>query len=219
MLGSFVEKVRSKENLVIQEFIKGEDIGVEALFKNGELITYNYAAVLSYMYSQFSFTTRRTYSRNKEMEALLATLGKSLGLNGFASIGYIYQPEKKIYYLIEVDARVNSWMPYGRFTGGDFSEGVRRIANGAYGKENTGPVCPKDKETEIAIFDRDMRRCIKYKDLKGIANWIFNHKGYWRFIPFYDFKLLRKILKKMLYDLFKVQYYSYRVRQFFSKSK
>jgi len=207
MFETYMEKVRVKDNLVIQEFIKGDDIGVEALFKDGELVTYNYAEVLSYMYSKFSFTTKRTYSRNKEMEALLIRMGRCLGLNGFASVGYIYQPEQKVYYLIEVDVRVNSWMPYGRFTGGDFSEGIKRILDPEAAKApNPDAKFPADKKVEVAIFDRDMRRCIKFKDFKGLAGWLFNYKGYWRFIPTYDKKLLKKILKKMYYDLFKIKY-------------
>ncbi|MFY7899039.1 MAG: hypothetical protein ACOVNY_02570, partial [Chitinophagaceae bacterium] len=62
-----------------------------------------------------------------------------------------------------------------------------------------------NKETEIAIFDRDIRRCFKQKDISGICRWIFNYKGYWRFLPFYDKVLARRIFSKMVKDLFKLK--------------
>ena len=198
-----LEKVRDTKNLVLQEFIKGKDIGVEALFKNGELVTYNAAEVVEYMLNTFSFTTKRIYAPNKDIENHLITLGKSMGLNGFASIGYLYHPERNIYYLIEVDARVNSWMAYGRFTGHNFTDGVRWIAQGA--AAGTKPVL-QGKKIEIAIFDRDVRRCVKYKDFKGLMKWVFNYKGYWKFVPLYDLRLLKRILRKMMYDFLKIKY-------------
>lgn len=199
-LPACLEKVRVKTNLILQEFIEGKDIGVEALFRDGELITYNCADVLAYMYDKFSFTTRRLYYQDKEITALLKKLGKSVGLNGFASIQYIYHPQRKLYYLIEVDARVNAWMPYSRFTGHSFADGIKRIMAG-----NLSHVTNKDdegKKIEIAIFDRDIRRCAKHKDFKGVFKWIFNYKGYWRFIPFYDMKFLRRIIAKLFKDFF-----------------
>jgi predicted ATP-grasp superfamily ATP-dependent carboligase len=197
-LPACLDKVRVKTNLVLQEFIGGEDIGVEALFRNGELITYNCAEVLTYMYNKFSFTTRRLYYQNEEIAALLKKLGKSVGLNGFASIQYIYQPERERYYLIEVDARANSWMPYSRFTGHSFADGIKRIMQGdlSYIANNNG------EKIEIAIFDRDIRRCVKNKDFKGLFAWVFNYRGYWRFIPFYDLKFFKRIVAKLFKDFF-----------------
>jgi len=199
-----LDKVRVKTNLVLQEFIKGEDIGLEALFRNGELITYNTGEVLSYMYDKFSFTTRRKYYQSEEIANLLRTLGKSVGLNSFASIQYVYHPERKTYYLIEVDARTNSWMPYSRFTGYDFSDGIKRIMNNQLEYINTGTT-PDDKRVEVAIFDRDIRRCMKHKDFKGMLPWIFNVGGYWKFIPLYDRKISNRIFKKLAKDFLKIK--------------
>jgi hypothetical protein len=193
-----LDKASNKTNLVLQEFIKGEDIGLEALFKDGELITYNCAEVLSYMYNRFSFTTRRRYYQNEQITELLKTLGKSIGLNGFASIQYIYHPERKIYYLIELDARTNSWMPYSRFTEHDFSAGIKRVIDGNISFME--PKTTSTKKIEVVIFDRDIRRCIKNKDFKGLLKWVFNYKGYWKFIPLYDKRIFRRVTKKIVYD-------------------
>jgi hypothetical protein len=193
-----LDKAHNRTNLVLQEFIKGDDIGLEALFKDGELITYNCAEVLNYMYNRFSFTTRRRYYQSNEITELLKTLGKSIGLNGFASIQYIYHPERKVYYLIEMDVRTNSWMPYSRFTESDFSDGIKRIIDG-----NISFMPPKTtstKRVEVVIFDRDIRRCIKNKDYKGLLKWMFNYKGYWKFIPLYDRRIFKRVTKKIVHD-------------------
>jgi ATP-grasp domain len=197
--------IKPKANLLIQEYITGEEIGVEALFHNGQLVTYNSSRILEYFDSQFTYTARRLYSRNKEIASLLETLGESVGLNGFASISYIYDPIQKKYYLIEVDTRMNNWMASSRFTGHDFAEGLRRILKA--GNNLVEPDSVKgdydNKEIEIALFYRDLRRCWKKRDLKGLLRWVFNYKGYWKFIPSYDRKLLNRMFQEFLNDLTK----------------
>lgn len=195
----FIEKVRVKENLVIQEFIEGEDIGLEGLFQNGILIMYNAAKVLTYMYDKFSFTTRRSYYQNEKIETLLQTLGKAIGLNGFASIQYIYHKERNIYYLIEVDCRTNMWMPYSKYTDQNFSDGIKKILYNTPLKKEP-PIT--NSKIEVSIFDRDIRRCFKNKDFKGIFQWLTNYHGYWRFIPLYDSKYFKRVFKKLFIDVF-----------------
>lgn len=206
-----LKKIAVKENMVVQEFITGEDIGVEALFHKGQLITYNVAKILDYFENKFSYTTRRIYFRNKEIEELLTTLGKSVGLHGFASISYRYEPNEKKYYLIEVDTRLNNWMPLSRFNGHDFSEGINRIIKAGDNPVEVFIDKPEDldKEIEMALFYRDLRRCWKKKDLKGVMRWVFNYKGYWRFIPIYDKLILRKIFIEIKKDFMKIGKKSY----------
>lgn len=202
-----LEKVNPehRNSLVIQEYISGYEIGVEALFYQGQLVIYNSSKILEYFESQFTFTTRRVYARNKEIENLLITLGKSVGLNGFASISYIYDIEKKAYYLIEVDPRLNNWMPYSKYTGHDFADGIAKILSlkGDFIEVKVNQYENFNEATEVALFYRDLRRCWKKKDFSGLSRWVFNRNGYWKFIPFYDFKLLFKMLHAMFNDLTK----------------
>jgi predicted ATP-grasp superfamily ATP-dependent carboligase len=199
-------KIAVKENLVVQEYITGEDIGVEALFHKGQLITYNVAKILDYFETKFSYTTRRVYFRDKEIEGLLKILGKSVGLNGFASISYIFEPNQHKYYLIEVDTRLNNWMTLSHFTGHSFSEGISRIIEAGNNPAKVFADKSEDfnKEIEIALFYRDLRRCWKKKDLKGVMRWLFNYKGYWRFIPLYDGLILRKMFGEIKKDFVKI---------------
>lgn len=195
---AFVEamnhKVNTKKNLVLQEYIIGDDIGVEALFCKGQLISYNCSQVLSYFENKFTFTTRRKYYRDPRIEALLGYMGDCFGLISFASISYIYHPGRDIFYLIEVDTRTNMWMPYSRFMLDDFAEGLQRI-NANWPNQIPASTKTSDKPVEIALFYRDLRRCFKKRDWVGFSRWIFNYQGYWQFIPLYDLRLFRHMLR------------------------
>ncbi|OYZ47341.1 MAG: hypothetical protein B7Y15_14625, partial [Bacteroidetes bacterium 24-39-8] len=53
------------------------------------------------------------------------------------------------------------------------------------------------KPVEIALFFKDLRRCFWQRDFKGALKWILNDKSLWRYIPFYDWKLLKRILGEL----------------------
>ena len=72
----------------------------------------------------------------------------------------------------------------------------------------------RSKPIELALFYKDIRRAIWAKDLRGIARWLFGLDGYWRFLPFYDFRLSKKIFKEIWKEVgvFKVK----KIKQKFS---
>jgi hypothetical protein len=188
-----IHKLPLGKNVLVQEFVTGEEIPVEGLFYKGELLVYLSSNVLKYSSTNFSYTTRKNYYNNEDLKPILIRLGKELGLSGFANMLYIYNKQSDKYYLIEVDPRPNSWMAYGRFIANtNFSDGVKRIISGDYinGYQGMGIKKPK---VEVALFYKDMKRVIWNKDLKGAFSWLLNRNGYWRFLPFYDFKLTRRI--------------------------
>lgn len=59
-------------NVLIQEYIIGTEIHVEALFFDGILVTYTNGLIVQTFSTQFSFTTRRKYFKNENLTALLA---------------------------------------------------------------------------------------------------------------------------------------------------
>jgi hypothetical protein len=188
-----VHKLPLNKNVLIQEFVTGVEIPVEGLFYKGNLLVYLSSNVLKYSSTNFSYTTRKKYYNNEQLLPYLEKLGKTLGLNGFANMLYIYNKDLNKYYLIEVDPRPNSWMAYSRFiTNNNFSDAVKRIVNGTY--EDGYPGMQMRKPTvEVALFYKDMKRMIWKKDISGIFEWVLNKNGYWRFLTFYDFKLTQRI--------------------------
>lgn len=187
-LEKHIANTRDKNNLVFQQFIKGYDINTEVLYRNGELLVYSYSRTLTIM-GKFGVSTQRLFYQNSEVEETLVHMGKTLGLNGFGNVVFMYSEQEKMHYLIEIDMRPNAWMYYGRFTGNDFSEGVRRIIN-----NDLKLVSPTDeqakKELLISLYKKDVYRCILEKDIKGLFGWFTNRHHCWRYIPFYDGKLL-----------------------------
>lgn len=190
-LEKHLNSLESKENVVFQQFIEGYDINMEVLFKNGELIVYSYAKLLKIL-GNFGLSTQRLFCQNYTIKPQLEQIGRSFGINGFASIAFMYSEKEDKHYLIEVDVRPNSWIYYGKFTGNDFSEGIKRIMRGELTwikpDEQKFP-----KEIKVSLYKKDMARAIVQKDIPGVLGWLFNKDGCRKFIPSYDKKLLSAV--------------------------
>ncbi|NDC40418.1 MAG: hypothetical protein EBZ77_02550 [Chitinophagia bacterium] len=138
---------------------------------------------------KFGLSTQRLFIQNDDIAPELVKIGRSLGINGFASIAFMYSEPEKKHYLIEVDVRPNSWIYYGKFTGNDFREGIKRIVKGDLTLVKPDPkVFPK--EVKILLYKKDMMRVIVEKDIKGWLYWLLNKENCHRFIPKYDKVLL-----------------------------
>ena len=184
-----LDALESKENVVFQQFIDGYDVNMEVLFKEGELIVYSYARLLKIL-GKFGLSTQRLFYQNEEIQPELVKIGRSMGINGFASIAFMYSEPEQKHYLIEVDVRPNSWIYYGKFTGNDFSEGIKKIMKGDLTLlKHDATRYPK--EIKISLYKKDMARAIVDKDINGILYWWLNKEGSKRFIPNYDKKLLK----------------------------
>jgi predicted ATP-grasp superfamily ATP-dependent carboligase len=202
-LVSNLEKATDKNGLTFQQYIKGYDINIEALYKNGELLVYSYSRVLTIL-GNFGLSTRRLYCRNDEIASELGAIGRSFGINGFASIAFMYSETENAHYLIEVDVRPNSWVYYGKFMGNDFSEGVKRFINNDITLIRPDDGMPRQKK--IYHYMKDGSRCIVKKDVKGILDWVTNKDDCWKYIPSYDSKSLaafNKYLSHFFTDLFR----------------
>lgn len=197
-------KVINKDNLVLQQFIKGYDINTEVLYRNGELIVYSYSRTLVIL-GKFGISTQRLFYQRPDIEAELIKIGRSIGLSGFGNVVFMYNELDDQHYLIEIDMRPNSWMYYGKYTGNDFSEGVRKIMKDdltLLRRDNT--IYPK--EIKIYHYKKDVARCIVEKDVKGFIGWLTNKDKCWQYIPTYDKKLLQACNKYLFWffkDLFK----------------
>ena len=199
---SRLDQIPENQNVLIQEYITGEEVRTDSLFFNGELVSYFSARVLEHTKNIFSYTTRRAYLNDTSLEKDLINLGRKLGLNGFANITYLVDHKTGKNHLIEVDPRPNSWMPLSRYIGGNsFTNGVKRIISGEFNNGFPGMQMKSDK-VELSLFYKDIRRVLWNKDRKGLARWIFNLNGYWRFIPTYDMKLTRRIIREVWNEVF-----------------
>lgn len=199
---SNLHKIPENENTLIQEYLEAEEIRTDSLFYKGELVTYFNGKVLEHAQNRFSYTTRRVYTQDEYLKKELIDIGRKIGLNGFANITFLIDREKDRKYLIEVDPRPNSWMALSNnLSSEDFTHGVKKIISGDYARGYEKMNLIKDK-IELALFYKDIRRVLWKKDIKGLSRWIFNSNNYWKFIPLYDRKLMKRILKEVWNEVF-----------------
>jgi predicted ATP-grasp superfamily ATP-dependent carboligase len=180
------ENVKNRHNLVFQQFIKGYDVNVEVLFKNGELIVYSYSRTIKIM-GKFGVSTQRLFYQNNEVENELVKAGRSMGLNGFGNVVFMFSETERSHYLIEIDMRPNAWMYYGKFRGNDFSEAVKKIVKGDLTLVRP-PAQYEKKQIKISLYKKDVYRCLLEKDFKGLLGWLVNKDNCWKYIPLYDSK-------------------------------
>ncbi|HSB92417.1 MAG TPA: ATP-grasp domain-containing protein [Flavitalea sp.] len=180
---------------LVQEYISGKDIGVESLFRCGQLLTIQSGHVIEYTGTQFEPTIRREYFYDQELTRVVQQIGADIGINGFASMQFIYDKSKQQYYLLEVDVRPQAWCRYGDFTGNDFSEGVKRFT-GQVNNVPTNLVKENGKPVEVVLFHKSLIAIIRKRSPWRLLKFIFNTRN-WKYIPFYD----RKYLKYVMIDV------------------
>jgi hypothetical protein len=115
---------------IVQEFIFGQLITIEAFFHQKDLNFFQYSEVIrNVQNSEFTPSNLRrffhTSNLNQEVEENLAELGRTLGADGFINIGCILSNDNKLSFF-EADMRPNVWIDYGKFWGEDASEKISR---------------------------------------------------------------------------------------------
>lgn len=182
------------ETVIIQEFIKGKEVPVEALFWKGKLIAVACSEILEYDKDEFSYSTRRQYLPvDYALRAEIESFGEKVGVHGFVNMAYIRSDADGLCYIIEADIRPSSWGAYIRYVGNSFAKALK---NAIDGKEAD---MEGFKAAEVALFHKDLRRALYKHDVKGLLRWIYNIK-YWRYIPFYDHKLMARIIAEMWHE-------------------
>ena len=109
--------------LLAQQFIAGELIGVDALFKNGKLL--QYACSVDTDPTLGPSTKRRYFQDDGRIGAILRQTGESALLHGFANVSLIQETISQHYYLIEADPRPTKWVAYARWFGCDFIQPIK----------------------------------------------------------------------------------------------
>lgn len=188
-----------KINVVLQKYIRGKNISVEAIFKEGDLIMYSYSEVVKTLDGEFGISAERFYRNCEEIEKNLKDVGIFFGINGFCSMTFMC--ENGVYYLIEADLRPQGWFVLSRLAGIDFSLGIIEFLS-----QNSGLINQKILNNKSEIIIRNYIRClsfsIKNKQYKLLFSLIFNLNNDWRTLPFHDLKLLLSIIKQRIKGLF-----------------
>lgn len=135
--------------LLAQQFIQGELLGVEALFKRGQLLQYVSSMVLE---ATLGPSTKRRYLPNDDqVGAIIAQLGQTASLHGFVNISLMKEASSQRYYLFEADPRPTRWVPYGRWFGCDFVPAFQAFM--ADGETEVSLSSPSGAQKEIDCWD------------------------------------------------------------------
>lgn len=199
--------------LLIQEYIDGEEIRLDALFYKGKLWNLFCAKVLTNTKNRFSYTTRRAYYEYSALNEILANIGELIGAHGFANITFIRDDKTGIHHLIEIDMRPNSWMAYSQYLSKyDFVYCLRHLDDPLKLDFPKGKL-KRAGTIELALFYKDFRRAVWANDFKGIGRWFLGYSGYWKFLPFYDLRLTKKIFSEIWTEIgvFKLKQWRKRV--------
>ncbi len=191
-----------RDKLVFQEYIAGDNIAVEALFRGGTVYAYTYATVTANMENEYGVSAVRTYCANEQMLATLSAIGGAIGIRGFSSLTFMRDSITGDHYLIEADMRPHSWFALSRFAGVDFSIAIQN-----YLRKNDITLCQPitSQCVEARHFMRDIRRSISEHNVSELLRWLFNSNNRWRHIPLHDTRLflwtLESLARSYLYRI------------------
>jgi hypothetical protein len=96
--------------ILLQEFVPSKRVGVEAYYRDGDLVQWFYATVESDVYA-LGPSMGRTYLVPESLDFVehLEKIGKSANLNGFVNVSLLVDPDTGLHKFFEFDLRPNAW--------------------------------------------------------------------------------------------------------------
>jgi len=178
---------RQLQGLVFQEYIEGDNVAVEALYREGFLLAYAYSEVIHTAAGEFSVSLERRYLEWPAIEAELSHIGQALGLNGFSTMTFIRERRGGRHFLIEADMRPQAWFRLAFHCGVDFSQAIQNYLSGK--KILLRPRLPAGRSSLILRhYARHLSWCLREGKLRQLFYWLSNRDGRWRDIPSYDLR-------------------------------
>jgi hypothetical protein len=172
--------------LLVQKKIAGKEIDLSALYLDGELVHFSYAGIEATT-SRFGPSSLRTYRPLSLVPPAvfdeMAALGHALGASGFVNISAIEAVDGSGRYFFEADLRPNVWVDYPAFFGEDVAARIR-----AWFRERI-PLCP-----ENAVSPQTQPLLLPYFLRLGHFELLCGRYGVWKYIPFADARLVRRLL-------------------------
>lgn len=140
-------------NYILQEYIKGDDMGCNVLCKDGEILVFTMQRGNLWSNNPYVPQIGHEFLYDKNLYTSIKTLMKSLNWSGVACVDIRYDTNTKQFYIIEINTR------YWRSLIGSLSSGV----NFPYLQLLSSLNLP---------FENPQYNHIKYLNLKGLINTI-----------------------------------------------
>jgi hypothetical protein len=160
--------------VVLQEFIPGREISVEALFKHGRLVAWLYSEAIVNLHV-YGPSSVRLYREPPaiDFETTLNIVGQDAELHGLFNCAFIWSEDRAQHYLFELDPRPNAWHQFGKHFGVDWVS--------ALSSENSDSLIqhPKGPAELIRLYPRDLKRALSASSWQGLKTWVFGEPGTW----------------------------------------
>ncbi len=108
--------------IVVQEYVDGDVVAVEALFAHGRLAAWMYSEV-AHSEDPLGRSTARIFQDppSDDFTTALDALANAAGLHGLANCTFIRPAGTDRHLLLEVDMRANAWFQFGPVLGVDWT--------------------------------------------------------------------------------------------------
>lgn len=178
---------------LVQQFIEGELVGVEAFFRQGQLLHFAYSETLAFKSGHpYAPSSVRQFLRREHLPSSFAAdlqaLGRTLGADGFANITAIRTSNGR-HCFFEADMRPTVWIGYGRLYGDS-------LANRLAEHFDTG-VTP-DSGTAMETDARTMEFC--YPPRLALWKLLLNRHQAWTYCRKHPL-MFRFVLRKLKQDV------------------
>ena len=153
---------------IMQRYIEGELVSIEAFYHKTQLIQFAYSKLLKTEDNRpFAPSSLRYYIQtgalDSQISRQISDLGVALGADGFANITCVISPDDRGHYFFEADLRPNAWANHPRFFGDDPAERLKECfqngrvldvvsaINGRYPEQILMPHLARLKVWEVAV--------------------------------------------------------------------
>lgn len=161
--------------IIVQEFVEGSLVSVEALFKSGELLGYQYSEVEAVTWDRGPSCIRRHRTPpTGEVDQPLQALARVSGAHGLANCTFIRSAETGEHLLIEADLRPNVHCQFAPELGLDW---VDLMLN-----PPTTPVYPRGLPPQgkiIRLYPTDIARALSQRSFRALYPWLLRAPGTW----------------------------------------
>lgn len=169
-----VPRLEDQLPALVQEWIDGELISVEPLYRRGRLLGLQYSRVERALGGGRGPSTRRRFlDPPADVVDALVALGETGGLHGFGNLTFIRHPERG-HVLVECDMRINTCVQYGPQLGVDWGS----LLAGDHGSEvATTSLGPEGRV--IHVYPRAFSAGLSEMSWVHLGPWLRREAGTW----------------------------------------
>ena len=160
---------------LVQEYVSGELISDESLYRRGRLLGLQYSRIERTTGGRFGpSTVRRFLNPPDDVLDTLTALGKAGELHGFGNLTFIRCPRRQQHVLVECDMRINTCVQYGPQLGLDWA--------GLLGGDGSGPVATTSLGPAgrvIHVYPRAISAGVSEVSWAHLRPWVVRDPGTW----------------------------------------